>query len=231
MMPVSQEAVELALDHLWLAERRASSGGYGDPAHDSDDVYQDAAIGLLDAAERFDASRGVPFRLYADRRTRGAVGDARRELDPVSRSTRELEARIRDTLAELEQELGRVPSWRESCARLELDHREVARVRSQVSAPKPLDAPAPGSLAENPEPFGASLPDPRAEAEFARLHARAVLDPVVSKLPARYQFMIRCRYFLGMQVQEIGALMGVGASMASRIHSEALDALRELLFA
>ena len=59
------------------------------PAHvDSDDLYSVGYLGLLDAAERFDPSKGVAFKTFASHRITGAVIDHLRELDWVPRSTR-----------------------------------------------------------------------------------------------------------------------------------------------
>ena len=45
--------------------------------------------GLLEAARRFDPSRGVPFRAYASYRVRGAIFDGLRKLSRLSRRTHE----------------------------------------------------------------------------------------------------------------------------------------------
>jgi RNA polymerase sigma factor (sigma-70 family) len=49
-------------------------------SHDIDDLCQAGAIGLMEAAERFDTSRGVKFHTFAQRRIIGAVIDYQRTL-------------------------------------------------------------------------------------------------------------------------------------------------------
>lgn len=46
-------------------------------------------VGLIDAADKFDPARGVAFGAYARRRIAGAIIDALRELDPLSRDARQ----------------------------------------------------------------------------------------------------------------------------------------------
>jgi RNA polymerase sigma factor FliA len=46
---------------------------------DLSDLVQDGVIGLIDAAERFDAARGIKFETFAERRVRGAMIDALRK--------------------------------------------------------------------------------------------------------------------------------------------------------
>ena len=45
---------------------------------DIGDLVQDGMIGLIDAARRFDAHRGIKFETFAQRRVRGAMIDALR---------------------------------------------------------------------------------------------------------------------------------------------------------
>ena len=62
---------------------------------DIGDLVQDGVIGLIDAAHRFDESRGIKFETFAERRIRGAMIDAlRKDAWPrgVRRQRRELEA-------------------------------------------------------------------------------------------------------------------------------------------
>src|SRR6266571_7920431 len=52
------------------------------PAHaEIDDLLGAGALGLLDAVEKFDPSRSVKFRTYAELRIRGAILDSLRGLD------------------------------------------------------------------------------------------------------------------------------------------------------
>jgi len=54
---------------------------------DYEDLVQAAIIGLLEAEERFDPSRGVPFRAFAKKRVTGAMQDELRRLDQHPRAT------------------------------------------------------------------------------------------------------------------------------------------------
>ena len=68
---------------------------------DLGDLVQDGVIGLIDAAKRFEESRGIKFETFAERRVRGAMIDAlRKDAWPrgVRRVRRELEA-AREALA------------------------------------------------------------------------------------------------------------------------------------
>jgi len=60
------------------------------PSHiEADDLVSSGVVGLLDAMERYDSTRGIKFRTYADFRIRGAMLDYLREMDWFPRSVRQ----------------------------------------------------------------------------------------------------------------------------------------------
>ncbi|HLH16230.1 MAG TPA: sigma-70 family RNA polymerase sigma factor [Bryobacteraceae bacterium] len=82
-------AQQLVLDHLALAAGIAGNLSKRLPRHvDRDDVRQDALLGLVCAASRYDARKKVPFGAYARRRIGGAVVDGLRRNDHLSRHAR-----------------------------------------------------------------------------------------------------------------------------------------------
>jgi len=68
-----------------------------------DDVESAALIGLIDAVDRYDPDRGVPFEGYAGFRIRGAVLDELRHVDDRSRGERR---RARADVADTDPEIG-----------------------------------------------------------------------------------------------------------------------------
>src|SRR3989442_7892076 len=101
---------------------------------DSDDVISYGTIGLIDAVERFDPSRGIKFETYAIARIRGAIIDALRQLDQIPRTARQRAREIEAAIGELEAKLKRPPTDEEDAKRLGMDvdkYREVC-VRTSV---------------------------------------------------------------------------------------------------
>ena len=68
-----------------------------------DDVESAALIGLIDAVDRYDPARGVPFEGYAGLRIRGAVLDELRRVDDHTRGERR---KARVDVADTEPEIG-----------------------------------------------------------------------------------------------------------------------------
>jgi RNA polymerase sigma factor for flagellar operon FliA len=84
------DAQQLVIDALPLAANIARNISRRVPSYvDPRDLRQEACLGLLDAALRYDAAKGVPFQAFARRRISGAVLDGLRREDHLSRHMRD----------------------------------------------------------------------------------------------------------------------------------------------
>src|ERR1700750_2609995 len=113
-----------------LARRVASTMPH---SIDIGDLVQDGVIGLIDAAHRFDESRGIKFETFAERRIRGAMIDAlRKDAWPrgVRRQRRELEA----AREQLRRELGCEPSLADLAAKMGSDEKRLGRTIVRINA-------------------------------------------------------------------------------------------------
>ena len=97
------------------------------PAHvHRDDLTSAGLTALVQAAQGFDAERGVPFARYAATRIRGAILDELRSIDWASRSVRRRTRDLDETRATLANSLGRVPSDAEVATAMGLTPEEIA---------------------------------------------------------------------------------------------------------
>jgi RNA polymerase sigma factor FliA len=201
-------------------------------AMDLEDMEQDAAVGVLDAARTYDSGRGTSFKTHAYLRARGAVLDGQRAMDHVPRSWRRAQRDVVRARTALVAELGRLPRPEELAARLGISTQELRDVDERCKPPGNLHAPLPGQRSEGELLTVAEavtddqpLPDESAEArdQATSLHA------AISRLPSREEFMIRATWFLGIPVSEVADLLGVSRSRASQIRTTAMRRLPDLL--
>src|SRR4026209_2420195 len=149
---------------------------------DSGDLVQDGVIGLIDAAHRFDESRGIKFETFAERRIRGAMIDAlRKDAWPrgVRRQRRELEA----AREQLRRELGCEPSLADLAAKMGSDEKRLGRTIVRINA---IESTSPHADNENLNeaslpaaliPSGPERPDVAFELEETK---RRVQDAIAS---------------------------------------------------
>lgn len=97
---------------------------------EADDLVSYGIIGLINAIDRFDPSRGIRFEAFATTRIRGAVIDQLRALNWLPRSAMARVRQIESALASLEQRLGR-PAKEEEAHKAE--HRGCLRQAAPVN--------------------------------------------------------------------------------------------------
>lgn len=226
------EATRWIEQHLPLVRHIVFQVSVHFPRHvDREELARAGALGLVEAARRYDASRGVPFDRFAARRIRGAILDAVRAADWAPRSVRTLARRLEQIEQQLATELGRVPSLSEMAdalgvSRQELDHLHDRMFRSVVLA---LEHEVIEDLDEELTLVDIlrdkSQREPLEELEHREL--RAYLRDAVELLPERHRLVI-VGYFLDNRTsQDLAAFLGVTESRVSQLRSEALLMLRE----
>ena len=78
---------ELILNHLWLVRHLVGKlAARLPPGVDVDNLESAGLLGLVEAAQRFDVSRGVDFNAFAALRIRGAMIDEARRNSPLPRA-------------------------------------------------------------------------------------------------------------------------------------------------
>ena len=81
-MPHQNTAARLVVENLAMVQHIVSRLSSRYPRHvDRNDLWNAGALGLVEAAGRFDETLGIPFARYAAIRVRGAIIDSTRSRD------------------------------------------------------------------------------------------------------------------------------------------------------
>ena len=202
------------------------------PRHvEREEIARAGALGLVEAARRYDASRGVPFDRFAAQRIRGAILDAVRAADWAPRSVRTLARKLEATEQRLASKLGRVPSIEEMADALSMDTNELNRLRDRMfrSVVLALEHEVSDDVDDDLTLVDVLVDhtaiEPSEELETRELHA--YLRDAVALLPER-QRMVIIGYFLeGRTSQDLANFLGVTESRISQIRSEAILMLKD----
>jgi RNA polymerase sigma factor for flagellar operon FliA len=200
---------------------------------DYEDILSYGTIGLIEALDRFDGSKGVKFETYAISRIRGAIIDALRALDRLPRSVRQKAKKLEAIHVSFALEHGREPTD-EEVARLmgfTLDQYNQALIDcSWVTVS--LD----GLLDRDTNDDGAApteLPaDPNEEDFTQRLEKRQMIDALtgaVKGLPEREWLIVSLYYRDEMTMKEIAQILEISESRVCQLHGRALGRLRARL--
>jgi RNA polymerase sigma factor for flagellar operon FliA len=197
---------------------------------DRHELARAGALGLVEAAQRYDESRGVPFERFAARRIRGAILDSVRAADWAPRSVRSLGRKLEQVEQDLASTGGAAASSAQVADALGLSAGELARLRNRVyrSVVLALD-----HVVSTPDDEDLSLVDVLADRTAVEpeeeLEARELLGylrDAVDLLPERHRIVI-VGYFLDTKTsQELAALLDVTESRVSQLRTEGLAMLR-----
>ena len=198
---------------------------------DIDDLVQAGMIGLLDAVSRYDAAQGTQFETFAMQRVRGAMLDELRGSDWMPRSVRRNQRTIERAIHVLEQALQRPPVESEIAAHLQMslaDYQQFlleAKGAQLVYLEEASGDDGEEGFLERAVPSSAALPLERlGDQQF-----RSALIGCIERLPEREKLVMSLYYEEGLNLKEIGAVLGVTESRISQLHSQAVSRLRSQL--
>ncbi|GBG00737.1 RNA polymerase sigma factor FliA [Azospira sp. I13] len=192
-----------------------------------EDLVQNGMIGLLDAMDRFEMGHGAQFETYAAQRIRGAMLDGLRENDWLPRGLRRDLRRIEQTITQLEQEHGRVPSERELADALGMSLADYQKMLGEARGHQLLyfeDFTEDGEEGFLERHLTDHEADPLHHLEAQNL--REVLVAGINDLPEREKLMMALYYEQDLNLREIGEVMGVTESRVCQLHSQAVARLR-----
>src|SRR3954454_22084261 len=202
------------------------------PRHvDREELATAGALGLVEAARRYDESRGVPFDRFAAQRIRGAILDAVRAADWAPRSVRPLARKLEAVEQRLATELGRVPNPAEMAEALGMTRAELSRLQDRMfrsvvlALEHEVNEDSDEDLTLVDVLCDKSTKEPLEELESRELHS--YLRDAVELLPERQRLVIVGYFLEGRSSQELARFLGVTESRVSQLRSEALAMLKE----
>lgn len=197
---------------------------------DLGDLVQDGVLGLIDAAKRFEESRGIKFETFAERRVRGAMIDALRK-DAWPRGVRRVRRELEAAREKLRLSLGHEPSLADLAAAVGSDEERLGKVIVRINT---IEQTSPLSCADNIDE--SQLPQvlvpvesERPDAAYERKEVQDRVRGAIASLPPRERRVIALYYYGEVTMKEIGAELGVNESRVSQLHARALRRLREAL--
>ncbi len=195
-----------------------------------EDLIQAGMVGLLEAVQKYDMSRGASFETYAGIRIRGAIVDEMRRGDWAPRSVHRNARRVAEAVALVEARTGRYARDAEVAQALEMTLEEYHEVIKDSASTRLF------SYEEAYEDDEGRLDHSSTSMAMAgpseRVHRDALqqaLTQAVERLPEREKLVLSLYYEQEMNLKEIGQILGVSESRVSQIHSQAALRLKARL--
>jgi RNA polymerase sigma factor for flagellar operon FliA len=194
-----------------------------------DDLIQAGMIGLLEAARKYDSSKGASFETYAGIRIRGSIIDEVRKGDWTPRSVHRNGRRISEAIQIIEARTGNDANDTAIAQEMGVSVDEYHKllkdnVESKLFSVEELTTTQDDGYAE--QLVGADIgPMNRAEKDAFV----GSLADAIKTLPEREQLVLALYYDEELNLKEIGQILEVSESRVSQIHSQAAHRLRSRL--
>lgn len=198
-----------------------------------DELVSAGTIGLIEAFNNFDASRGLAFSTFAAPRIRGAILDELRRQDHVPRSVRRRAREMHAASEELSRRLGHAPDQTQLAKAMGVDLTTLSRWQSESDHGRFIPLERTSEQAAN----GARLPleqliaDPSEDVEDKLTLTQEVahLRDALLELPESERNVLSLYYFEELKLSDIAAILGVSESRVSQIRAKAVSRLRGAL--
>ncbi len=203
---------------------------YAESGEAYEDIVSVGHIGLINAVDRFDPSRGTKFATFAVPTIKGEIRRYFRDLTwsmRVPRRMQELSTKARAAQQRLVQHLHRSPTYAEVATELGVSEEqvieavEVGRQYELVSIEDGADQ------SEN----GAAYIDRAGEIDPAlqQLLNRQETAEYLERLPTRERVILVMRYYLDMSQEVVGERLGISQMHVSRLQHRALQRMHQMM--
>ena len=215
---LAQQYMPLVRKIAWHVHGRVSS------AIEIEDLLQIGMVALVESANSFE-DRGHGFAAYAQMRVRGAMIDHLRRHATICRSAMARRKIVMTARKELEQKTGRAPSEAEIAAHLGLD---AVAYRELVDGTEAAQHHSMDEVYSDQSMWFADVSE-RADDMLERESLKKAIASCIADLPQREAMVLQLYFVEEMNLDEIGAVLGVGAARICQNKKTALDKLRKAL--
>jgi len=219
---IDQLREQLILDNLVYVRKILSTLTVGlPPNYDKENLEQAGIVGLVETARSFDPSRGIAFRTYCYPRIRGAIVDEMRKNSPVPQ---QMLANIR--LVKSAYERLDPPVTPEMLAKeTGLNVEKIGQVLEAMRFTKPQKWNDLFCNVHSGWRSGEESPDHELETS----EIKKIIADCIEKLPKRERLVLTLYFNEDLTLLEIGKVIGISESRASRNLASAKFRLKELV--
>jgi RNA polymerase sigma factor FliA len=196
-----------------------------------EDLVHAGILGMIDAVRKYDPTKNVQLKHYAEFRIRGAILDSLRLVDWSPRALRRQARRMEEASARCQARLGREPNEMELAEEMQVSLASLQRLQRDLRG---LEV---GSLQAETDDLGERdvsevIADSEEENPYdqaVRAERKELLERAIDELPPREREVLALYDFQELTMKQVGERLRIGESRVSQIHTSALSRLRTRL--
>lgn len=195
-----------------------------------EDLVSYGMLGLMDALNKFDDTRGMKFSTYASIRIKGSMIDELRKNSPISKGAMDKLNRYNEAIEKLQKELGREPNDAEISEVLQISIKDMMEIENYINYIAVVsleelifsdddDIPLMGTIQDDKSPSPEKSLEEKEELEY--------LAKALDMLNEKDKTVLTLYYYEGLTLKEIGKVLAVSESRVCQLHSRAIVHLRK----
>lgn len=197
-----------------------------------EDLVGYGMLGLMDAINKFDESKGMKFSTYASIRIKGAMIDELRKNSPISKGAMDKLNRYNEVVERLQKELLREPTDNEIAQSLKVTISDIDEIEGYINYISVIslediifseddDMPLIGTIEDEKSPSPEKSLEEKEEIEY--------LSKALDILNDKDRNVLSLYYYEGLTLKGIGKVLEVSESRVCQLHSRAIMNLRKAM--
>lgn len=197
-----------------------------------EDLIGYGMVGLMDALNKFDESKGMKFSTYASIRIRGSMIDEIRKNSPISKGAMDKLNRYNNAVETLQKRNLKEPSSKEIAEELGVNITSVGEIENFINYISIVsledlifseddDMLLMGTIEDEKSPNPEKALEEQEQVEY--------LSRALELLNEKDNTVLSLYYYERMTLKEIGKVLGVSESRVCQLHSRAIIHLRKMM--
>lgn len=201
------------------------------PGVEFDDLVSFGIIGLIDAIEKFDPTKGIKFETYATLRIKGAIIDELRKISWMPKSAFAKLTQLNLARENLEAKFNREPTEKELADYIGVSVNDIRTTESYINYLSVISLEDIFYKSDDEDIQFKNMIEnensPQPDKIFEEEEMLNTLKKALNMLPEKDKLVLQLYYYEKLTLKEIGKILEITESRVSQLHSRAIIRLRE----